>query len=115
MIALPAGTRIWIAAGVTDMRRGFDGLSAQGADGAGTASAIGPRVRVSWPAWRYRQGALVRRRWTVPVGQAVGARALCLAASKQWNGLAEPCAVVDAAGGIDWRAPLRTAQPVMSV
>jgi transposase len=29
VIDLPAGTRIWIAAGVTDMRRGFDGLSAQ--------------------------------------------------------------------------------------
>lgn len=29
MIQLPAGTKIWIAAGVTDMRRGFDGLSAQ--------------------------------------------------------------------------------------
>jgi transposase len=29
VIALPSGTRIWIAAGVTDMRRGFDGLSAQ--------------------------------------------------------------------------------------
>ena len=25
MISLPAGTRIWLAAGVTDMRRGFDG------------------------------------------------------------------------------------------
>ena len=29
VIELPAGTRIWIAAGVTDMRRGFPGLSAQ--------------------------------------------------------------------------------------
>src|SRR5580700_4970142 len=29
VIALPAGTRIWIAAGVTDMHRGFHGLSAQ--------------------------------------------------------------------------------------
>ena len=28
MMALPAGTRIWIAAGVTDLRRGFTGLSA---------------------------------------------------------------------------------------
>ena len=28
MIAPPAGTRIWIAAGVTDIRRGFDGLAA---------------------------------------------------------------------------------------
>ena len=29
MIELRAGTKIWIAAGVTDMRRGFQGLSAQ--------------------------------------------------------------------------------------
>jgi len=29
VIPLPTGTKIWIAAGVTDMRRGFNGLSAQ--------------------------------------------------------------------------------------
>ena len=29
MIELRTGTKIWLAAGVTDMRRGFDGLSAQ--------------------------------------------------------------------------------------
>lgn len=28
MITLPGGTRIWLAAGVTDMRKGFDGLAA---------------------------------------------------------------------------------------
>ena len=28
MIGLPAGTRVWLAAGVTDMRKGFDGLAA---------------------------------------------------------------------------------------
>jgi transposase len=28
MMGLPAKTEIWIAAGVTDLRRGFDGLSA---------------------------------------------------------------------------------------
>src|SRR5579875_3053683 len=27
MISPPAGTRIWLAAGATDMRRGFDGLA----------------------------------------------------------------------------------------
>lgn len=27
MIALPAGVRVWLAAGATDMRKGFDGLS----------------------------------------------------------------------------------------
>ena len=29
MIGLPAGTRIWIAAGFTDMRAGFNGLAAK--------------------------------------------------------------------------------------
>jgi transposase len=29
VIDLRTGTKIWLAAGVTDMRRGFDGLSAQ--------------------------------------------------------------------------------------
>lgn len=28
MIGLPVGTRVWLVAGVTDMRRGFDGLAA---------------------------------------------------------------------------------------
>ena len=27
MIALPSGVRVWLAAGVTDMRKGFDGLA----------------------------------------------------------------------------------------
>jgi transposase len=29
MNSLPAGTRVWLAAGVTDMRKGFDSLAAQ--------------------------------------------------------------------------------------
>jgi transposase len=28
MIGLPLSTRVWIAAGVTDMRKGMDGLAA---------------------------------------------------------------------------------------
>ena len=28
MIGLPSGTRVWLAAGVTDMRNGFGGLAA---------------------------------------------------------------------------------------
>jgi transposase len=27
MIALPAGARVWLATGHTDMRKGFDGLA----------------------------------------------------------------------------------------
>ena len=29
MIAPPIGARVWLAAGATDMRRGFDGLARQ--------------------------------------------------------------------------------------
>lgn len=29
MIALPPGAKVWLAAGATDMRRGFDGLARQ--------------------------------------------------------------------------------------
>lgn len=29
MMGLPTSTRIWLAAGVTDMRNGFDSLAAQ--------------------------------------------------------------------------------------
>jgi transposase len=29
VIQLPVGIKVWIAVGVTDLRRGFDGLSAQ--------------------------------------------------------------------------------------
>ena len=29
MIQVPVDTKVWIAAGMTDLRRGFDGLSAQ--------------------------------------------------------------------------------------
>jgi transposase len=28
MIALPAGVQVWLVAGATDMRKGFDGLAA---------------------------------------------------------------------------------------
>lgn len=27
MIGLPPGTRVWLAAGITDMRKSFDGLA----------------------------------------------------------------------------------------
>jgi hypothetical protein len=40
MIGLPAGTRIWIAAGVTDLRKGFTGLSGMGPTGDQTPPAM---------------------------------------------------------------------------
>ncbi len=40
MIELPPGTHIWIAAGVTDMRRGFSGTQRTGAVAASTAASL---------------------------------------------------------------------------
>ena len=56
MISLPAGTNIWIAAGVTDLRRGFTGLRAV----AQTALEQDPgHVFV----FRGRRGDLVKLLW----------------------------------------------------
>jgi hypothetical protein len=41
MNGLPAGTRVWLAAGTTDMRKRFDSLSGAGADGARAGSVLG--------------------------------------------------------------------------
>jgi transposase len=49
MIGLPLGTRVWLAAGVTDMRKGMDGLAAL----VQTTLAENPfsgHVRVPWQA-----------------------------------------------------------------
>ena len=35
MIPVPSGVRVWLAAGVTDMRRGMNGLSLQIQEGMG--------------------------------------------------------------------------------
>ena len=43
VIELKTGTRIWIAAGFTDLRRGFQGLTLDGRDSAG-AGAITPAM-----------------------------------------------------------------------
>ena len=75
VIPLPAGTRVWLAAGHTDMRKGFDGLAAQVAEGPGAGSLFGGHLLV----FRGRRGDLVKVIWfdgqgAVPVQQAPGAR-----------------------------------------
>ena len=58
MIGLPAGTRVWIAAGVTDMRRGMNGLAAQ----VQTALAENPFSGHVF-AFRGRRGDLLKVLW----------------------------------------------------
>jgi transposase len=59
MIPLPSGTGIWIAAGVTDMRRGFTGLSAVAQTVLEQNPLLRPRLRFPRQTRRSDQAAVV--------------------------------------------------------
>ena len=111
MIGLPSGTRIWLAAGITDMRRGFDGLAAM-VQTALSENPFSGHVFV----FRGRRGDLVKLLWWDGDG-------LCLFAKRLergrfiWPQASEGSVVLTAAQlamlleGIDWRRPVRTWQP----
>jgi transposase len=50
MIGLPAGTRIWLAVGMTDMRCGFHGLAAKVQTVLEENPLTGRRIHLSWAA-----------------------------------------------------------------
>ena len=114
MITLPTGTRIWVAAGVTDMRKGFDGLAAQ-VQSALSESPFCGHVFV----FRGRAGDRVKVLWWDGTG-------LCLFAKRLERGRfvwpqAQSGAVSLSAAqlsmlleGIDWRRPVRTWEPQLA-
>jgi transposase len=111
MIGLPSGTRIWLAAGLTDMRRGFDGLAAL-AQSALDQEPFSGHVFV----FRGRRGDIIKLLWWDGQG-------LCLFAKRLEKGRfiwpqAEsgsvsltPAQLSMLLEGIDWRMPVRTWQP----
>ena len=111
MIGLSAGTRVWLAAGVTDMRKGMDGLAAL-AQTALTENPFSGHILV----FRGRRGDLVKLLWFDGDG-------LCLFAKRLergrfvWPQAASGSVSLSAAQlsmlleGIDWRRPVRTWQP----
>jgi transposase len=115
VIQVPTGTKIWIAAGVTDMRRGFDGLSAQ-------VQTILQQQPFSGHvfAFRGRRGDIVKLLWWDGDG-------LCLFAKRLERGRfiwpkAEGGTVQLSRAqlsmlleGIDWRRPERTWTPEIAV
>ena len=115
MIELRTGTRIWIAAGVTDMRRGFDGLSAQ-VQTVLEQQPFSGHVFV----FRGRRGDIVKLLWWDGDG-------LCLFSKRLERGRfiwpkAESGTVSLSRAqlsmlleGIDWRRPERTFQPQIAV
>lgn len=114
MISPPAGTRIWIAAGVTDMRRGFDGLAAL-VQTQLQADPFSGHIFV----FRGRRGDRVKLLWWDGDG-------LCLLAKRLEAGkfvwpqatdgslALSPAQLSMLLEGIDWRRPVRTA-PVRAV
>jgi transposase len=115
MIALPVGTNIWIAAGITDLRRGFTGLSAA----AQTVLEQDPYSGHVF-VFRGRRGDLIKLLWWDGDG-------LCLFAKRLERGRfiwpkAEKGAVSLSRAqlsmlleGIDWRHPIRTHTPSVAV
>jgi len=111
MIGLPAHTRIWIAAGVTDMRCGFNGLAAK-VETALQADPFNGHVFV----FRGRRGDIIKLLWWTGDG-------LCLLAKRLergrfiWPQASSGTVTLTQAQlsmlleGIDWRQPVRTWQP----
>jgi transposase len=115
MITLPSHTQIWIAAGVTDLRRGFDGLSAL-VQAKLEKSPLSGHVFI----FRGRRGDLVKLIWFDGDG-------LCLFCKRLergkfiWPQATEGSVSLTRAqlsmllGGIDWRRPKRTWDPQLAV
>ena len=76
MIAPPAGARIWIAAGVTDLRRGFTGLSAA-VQTVLEQDPYGGHVFVfRGAAWRSSEVVVVGWRRALSIREATGTRSV---------------------------------------
>jgi transposase len=111
MIGLPLGTRVWLAAGVTDMRKGMDGLAAL----VQTTLAENPFSGHVF-VFRGKRGDLVKLLWWSGDGMNLYAKRLergrfvwpqatsgtVHLTSAQLSMLLE---------GIDWRRPQRSWQP----
>ena len=114
MIGLPLHTRVWIAAGVTDMRKGMDGLAAL------VQTALGERpFSGDVFVFRGKRGDLLKLLWWSGDGMNLYVKRLergrfvwpqatsgsVHLSNAQLSMLLE---------GIDWRRPVRTAQPELA-
>ena len=111
VIDLRAGTRIWLAAGVTDLRRGFHGLSAQ----VQTVLSEQPYSGHVF-VFRGRRGDLAKILWHDGVGLSLYAKRLDRG-KFIWPSASGGAVSISAAQmaymleGIDWRNPQLTWRP----
>lgn len=111
MIGLRSGTRVWLAAGVTDLRKGFNGLSALIQEALAEDPFSG-HVFV----FRGRRGDMIKLLWWDDDG-------LCLLSKRLEQGKfvwpqavsgtvhLTPAQLSMLLEGIDWRRPKRTWKP----
>ena len=114
MIGLPSGTRIWLAAGLTDMRRGFDGLAAL-AQSALEQDPFSGHVF----AFRGRRGDIIKRLWWDGQGMCLFAKRLekgrfIWPQAESGSVSLTPAQLSMLLEGIDWRMPVRTWQPTLA-
>ena len=112
MIAFPAGTKVWIAGGVTDMRRGMNTLALTVQQGLGRDPHAGEIF-----CFRGRKGDLVKLLWHDGVGMSLYLKRL-EAGKFIWPVSPDGTAVAISAAqlgylleGIDWRNPRWTQRP----
>jgi transposase len=114
MISIPAGIRIYLACGHTDMRKGFDGLAVLVQEVLAQDPSSGALF-----IFRGRRGDLIKLLWWDTQG-------LCLFAKRLEKGRfiwpvtaigaisLSPAQVSMLLEGIDWRAPVRSWQPSLA-
>ncbi|NQV55061.1 MAG: IS66 family insertion sequence element accessory protein TnpB [Rhodospirillales bacterium] len=112
MIPVPSNTRVWLAAGVTDMRRGFNTLAAQAAQVLAADPYSGHLF-----VFRGRRGDLLKIIWWDGQGACLFSKRL-EKGRFVWPAARDGKVSVTAAQlamlleGIDWRMPARTWRPL---
>ena len=114
MIALPPGAKVWLSAGRTDMRRGFDGLARQVQEVLGHDPFSG-HVFV----FRGRRGDLVKCLFWDTQGLVLYAKRLergrfTWPQAKEGVGSLTPAMLSMLLEGIDWRRPERAWRPSLA-
>ena len=114
MIPVPANTRIWLAGGVTDMRKGFAGLAAS-AETVMKADPYSGHLFV----FRGRRGDLIKGIWFDGQGACLFSKRL-EKGRFVWPSMADgkvhltPAQLSMLLEGLDWRAPQRTWRPLVA-
>jgi transposase len=114
VIGLPSGTRVWIVAGHTDMRKGFDGLAAL----VQTALAENP-FKGHVFVFRGRRGDIIKVLWFDGQGLMLLAKRLergrfVWPQATSGSVSLTPAQLSMLLEGIDWRMPVRTHHPELA-